>query len=234
MNERKEHDEFVEALLSGEKDPGDPRVIQFLADKPEVAQRVVELSGLADQLDEAGKEQRETLAESFDSLPVEDKANVAAELGELMAGGSATATQTMTAKPLGRDRLSLLLFAAAILAALPFAWNAFLIAPRGDTGPSDVMLGSNPFELEAVRSEESSPSGLRWSYQLSTGGWFSIVITDPAAGDETPALHEIPRYTGNEWKPSEHLPSLIRVEIKALDASGEIERAWAGEFSVPD
>jgi len=234
MSERREHDEFVEAVLSGEKDPADPKVIRFLADNPEVARRVRELSELADQLDEAGREQRATLAESRELEPAEEQVAVANGLRELIANGSARAPSRAAPEPLKGQRLSLLLFAAAILAVLPFAWNAFLVAPSGDSGPSDVMLGSNPFELEVVRGEESSPSGLRWSFPLSSGGWFSLVVTDPSAGAETPTLYDIPRYTGHEWKPSEHLPSVIRVELEALDASGEIERAWAGELSVPD
>ena len=234
MSGWREHNEFVEALLSGEKDPADPKVIKFLASNSEVAQLFAELSELAEQLDAAGREQRGTLTESRELDLAEEKAGADACLRELMASDTARAPSPNRPEPLSRQRLSLLLVAAAILVVLPFAWNAFLVAPRQDAGPSNVMLGANPFELEVVRGEVSSPSGLRWSFPLSTGGRFSLVITDPAARAETPALYDIPRYTGNEWKPSEHLPSVIRVELRAFDASGEIERAWAGELSVPD
>ncbi len=228
MMDPRELEQFVESVMTGERELTDPEVRRALDANPELAIRVAELRELAEQLNQAGVEQRETLNASRELQAAPADAESTTLLRALHSRAS-----TSDSRPLSTSSRALFLAAAAVLLALPFAWHAW-ITPASSAAPTDtVLLGSNQFDLEIATRDESALAGLRWNYPLTAGGWFSLEIWDAKAPAGSPALHSIPRYTGSEWNPTEQLPPLTRVQITAHNAGGEVEDSWIGELSFP-
>ena len=232
MNRAEDKDRWMKDLLSGDLDRNDPKVRHWLESTPGAAEELEALSGLAVQLGQAGCEQREALEQARELKNAPGSELVAPALEALIRSNSRA---RLPNKPglFAAHRYSFLLVAAAVLCvALPFFWNALQSGSSSENSSAPIYLGANDFELSASTNSLGESIGLHWSYELSPGGWFSVELWNSSDPRGAEPFARITRYTRQEWTPDKQLPASIRVQLKAYDAAGEIERAWSGELDL--
>jgi hypothetical protein len=210
-----DHDALLQALASGDLDPGDERARDELARCAECRAEAEVMLARIRRLEAAAEEQRRDLAaaSALASAPGED--GVARLLASL-AGAQP--------RPRRVPRLALLAAAALLLAAAGW-WFA---RGTGEAPPAPGVgaeyLGA-PLHGLVPSGTDQSFDEFRWDYDQGHDDGFVLRVYD-ADGTGVPLLEVGPLRT-QTWTPTpaqrDLLPDRIVWEVEALDASGEVE-----------
>ncbi|MDP6368306.1 MAG: hypothetical protein QF724_11210 [Planctomycetota bacterium] len=226
------HEDILEAILVGDLSPTAPRA-KTLLDSCELCRRqLAELQALESLLQQAGAEERATLAEAAECKNAPGLDSVESVLHS-MAGQPTAIPQLVPAPEQGARRPSpwRLLVGLAAAAALVLMLNT-LLGPGPEEPP--LWLGSGNLELIAPLGPQASSQAIEafaWNGPLPPGGWFEIRVLN----GETVVLER--RLSTSPWTltPNEQqeLPASFTWEVRTLDASGSPSASATGRADFP-
>lgn len=210
-----DHDALLEALATGDLDPGSERARQELAGCPDCRAQAEVLLARVRRLEAAGREQRRELdeARALASAPGEDRV----ERARTLAGVGVEAPRR------GLRLLAPLAAAALVLAGVGWWFTRSGRETPPGTGDGAQYLGAALKNLQPSGADRSFDV-FTWEYDPGHTDGFVVRIYDAEHPDDALLEQQTPI---PEWKPSpaerESLPDRIVWEVEALDAFGEVE-----------
>lgn len=211
-------DEFLQQVLTGERDESDPAVARILRERPGLAARLLELRALAERLDAVGFEDRKDLVEAREfASPLE---------GDVRA---------MLRRARVRRIRPLWFLLAAALAVLAFAllfrdWDGKAPNEQSTLGGTETQKQKRLAPAGEVRGEYGV---FTWDLELPESG--SYVLTFGPVGGGTPFLVvrglEQPR-----WEPGPadlaKLKDVMEWQVEAFDLQRLAKPARLGPVVV--
>lgn len=210
------HAEWLRRVLEEGLDPGSAEARQMTGnldgfeDEVDGARRVVAL------LERSGSAQREELA-ALEGVDAERSRELVREFLERREAGGA-----------GRGGLRLVprwLGPLAAAAALLLAWLGWSLRTP-EEAPREIRMGAS-IALEAPLEGGADLAEFRWSYELASGGWFTLVVRDPSKPALESELARKANLTEPRWRPTPAevagWPQEIAWEVLAHDGTGRVE-----------
>jgi hypothetical protein len=212
-----EHETMLVAALADEGVEGAGAWSARLSQCAQCQQLFEKLSAVRELLEDAGREERETLAELDwnQSVPGSD---AVAPLVRALAQKRKLQLRAV------RTRRVVMWAASAAAGVLVVGWIARLLAPPARDGARDTLLG-------AQTKSSCKPSGpvveygeFEWDLALPPQGEFELIIWDDRPDAAIEAVFRKSKLHTPAWKltPEEAraLPDKIRWEVRVYDASG--------------
>jgi len=219
-----EHEALLVAALADERVEHAGEWVARLAQCDECRRRFEKLCAVRDLLDDAGREERETLAALDWNQSVPGTDTVAPFVRALAQKRKQQLRST-------RTRRVVLWTASAAAGVLVVGWIARLLSPPNRDGARDTLLG-------AQNNASCSPKGpvveygqFNWELPLPLQGAFELSIWDDRADAPLEPLFPPLKLYEPKWTPTPEqtraLPDKIRWEVHVYDASGAQLRAEA-------
>ncbi|MCP3919531.1 MAG: hypothetical protein GY711_28675 [bacterium] len=224
MSRNSDKDEALFTILSAGDDPRVAFEHSDLARDPYCRKRFAEITGMADDLDALGTEERQAL-------------RVALERGSLPSGDAEEALRREILGPgkSGRRWWPLLLAAAiAAVFALPF------VLGDGDDAldglDASLRLGA-PTEMSPIGPIEAL-EGFSWKHRGGASGFYIVLVYDGGTGEQ---ILVSPQLSLPEWRPEPDeialllagpRPRDLRWELAIYDGSGPDAETYSRDFSL--
>lgn len=221
MQHTREHDQLLIEILGESPDPQAGLSRSRIAACAQCHELVEDVATLQELLDDAGRYERETIAEAL-RLPT----------ASARSNGSSPATPAQRTPARGRARRPILRLVAALAAAvlLFLGLQRMLIDPRvrpGDPADDPVRLGAGSLQCDRPIGEVGEYSPFTWKAPLVPGGGFQILIYGNTPGSRRTserALFESPRLETHEWKAPRDVeatwPDAIVWELRVFSPAG--------------
>jgi hypothetical protein len=211
----REHELMLEAALAGDIESSDARLLERLHSCEECHTRYQELIAVRALLDDAGRDERDTLAAINYDREVPGSDRVAPFVRAMVAQRQARRTSW--------NRRTLAWAASAAAGIVAVGWLVRWLMPRAE-GPNEVMLGASQGDEmtpnKAVREYEQ----LRWSLSVPPGGHCELRIWDVTHAGAPQLLVTKTALHASQWPdPPESTtswPDKIRWEVRVFDATG--------------
>jgi hypothetical protein len=213
----REHARRLEAALAGDLAADDPALERILASCGTCRARLEELRAVRTLLDDAGREQRETLS--------------AIDWDAAVPGGDQVApfVRRKLAERGSRRRVAwraaLATAAAATVAAF---WIVRHMLVPDEIAQREVMLSADSGGGLLPSGKVQEYRELSWPIPLPPGGRFELRVFDDRPGAARDPIVAEERLTEARWTPStdlaRSLPELIRWEVRVYDATGTLVR----------
>jgi hypothetical protein len=212
-----EHEALLVAALADERVEHAGEWVARLAQCEECRQRFEKLCAVRDLLDDAGREERDTLA-SLDlnqSVPGSDTVEPFVR---------ALAQKRKRQLRSAHTRRVALWAASAAAGVLFVGWVVRLLAPPSPVGANDTLLGAHKKASCSPDSPVVEYGEFKWDLPLPPQGEFELVIWDDRPDAPLDAVFRKPKLDTNSWtlSPAEAraLPDKIRWEVHVFDATG--------------
>jgi hypothetical protein len=217
-----EHETLLVAALADEGYAGAGAWSARLAECEQCRQLFEKLSAVRDLLEDAGREERETLA-GLDWNQSVPGSEAVAPLVRALAHKRKQQLRSV------RARRAVLWTASAAAGVLVAGWIARLLVPPAHTASTDTLLGAQTKSSCTPHGAVVEYTKFEWETAPPAGGWCELIIRDdgPNAPDE-PLIRE-PKLETSSWTPTPQetrkLTDKIRWEVHVYDGSGA---PWPG------
>lgn len=210
------HEALLVAALADDSGEHVRELEARLANCSECRARFEELTAVRALLDQAGREERETLAELDLTATVPGSDTVAPLVRKL-------ASQRQHRLRSSRLRLVTLLVASAAAAVLFVGWLVRVLVPDRPGDHRGTTLGQTHTGQHSPKGTGQSFELFKWDDELPDGGTFDLVISDPSKSADDAVLLIVRGLEANQCSvPPERTstwPARIRWELRLYDAT---------------